>query len=154
MTKQTNAESGVITFSVIAQEDRFAFLTKHLGDFGVAVEYFTHQVLREMAPTYGGGYWEYYVLSNGGYFIAPVAPQSGADLIRLTISEVDFDQDVSYQAAGIIATAFGINRSIGVSANTDSINNEDYPLLRDQICKLFDYIPAHPEKDAIFATLV
>lgn len=151
MKQATSNEREAIRFEVVSQDDRFAFLTKHLGDFGVYAEHLAHQSLRDMASAYKGGYWEYYRLSNGGFFIAPVAPESGPDKLRLVIPSVRFDKDVSYQAAGIIATGFGINLTIESSANTDSRDNKDYPKLRDQICKMFDYFPYHAEQRKLYA---
>jgi Antirestriction protein len=37
----------------------------------LTVERTVYDVLNELAPDYCGGYWHFYALSNGGFYMAP-----------------------------------------------------------------------------------
>jgi hypothetical protein len=41
--------------------------------FPLRVEPFVFSVASQLSPDYTGGYWEFYTLSNGGFYMAPVS---------------------------------------------------------------------------------
>lgn len=154
MTNETNDKCSDILVHIVAQADRVEFLPKHLGCLAAGTEHFTFKAMREMVSAYEGGYWEYYELSNGGYFIAPSSAGSDHSYtpVKLIVESIGYSGLVSYQAAGIIATAFGLNQMIEACVGEHS-HHEDYALLGDQIRKLYDYVPLHPEHQQIYAAL-
>ena len=56
---------------------------------------------KRLSPDYDGGFWEYYRLSNGGFYMAP--EQQG--LYRILCEGNGFSAAVSAECAGIIACA-------------------------------------------------
>lgn len=75
------------------------FLPRHLGAAapGLAA---AHALMMAMAGDYRGGFWEFYELSNGGFYMAPV----DAPRWRMVIADGAFDAVLSSDAAGIIVT--------------------------------------------------
>ena len=62
------------TAVLIAQRDRLRALPRHFGAHSMLrVESAVYSAMREIATEYTGGYWHYYDLSNGGFYMAPDA---------------------------------------------------------------------------------
>lgn len=63
-----------ITAEVVKGDDRIEFLPKHLGLMTcIHFESFVFTLAGRFSEDYGGGTWEFYELSNGGFFIHPVS---------------------------------------------------------------------------------
>jgi hypothetical protein len=72
-----------------------------------------------LCPAYSGGYWQFYDLSNGGFYLALDAKVSaGGEAPELLLrAENGFEDEMSYDAAGIVATMYAINRLIWQGAD-------------------------------------
>jgi Antirestriction protein len=65
------------------------------------VESYIFQYLRELAPSYAGGFWYFHELSNGGFYMAPAG-----DALRIEVLGNGFEGTLSAEAAGIIVCLF------------------------------------------------
>jgi hypothetical protein len=54
---------------------------------------------------YQGGLWEYYTLSNGGGYAAPVKPER----LRISVMGNGYEGEMSADAAGIVVSLFVLN---------------------------------------------
>lgn len=61
-----------ITRQRLNDSERTSFTAKLFGvHFPLLVEPFVYGITGEMSREYNGGYWEFYRLSNGGFYMAP-----------------------------------------------------------------------------------
>lgn len=93
------------------------------------------------APTYNGGYWQFFALSNGGYYMAP-----RSDTIFKVNADNGFSGRLSGDALGITACLYAYSHlSFGDGAFAETCADH-YHLLRE-------YIFGHPEVKAILAAI-
>jgi hypothetical protein len=121
-------------------KNRFSFLYKQFGSFSIQAEASLYQFLDDSYANYNGGYWHFYELDNGGFYLAPdfVFP------IGLTIVDNCFDEFVSADAAGIIATLFVLSR-LCLTIKSDDI--------LDKYNLLLDFAGEHEEAVKIFSAI-
>ncbi len=55
----------------VADDARIHTLPHHFGRHMLIVEDAVYRWMRRLAPEYSGGYWHFYELSNGGFYMAP-----------------------------------------------------------------------------------
>ena len=103
------------------------------------VESAVYAAMREMAAEYTGGYWHYYDVSNGGFYMAPQAETPFA----VSVHGNGFAGSLSADTVGIVASLFGINRIANRGCERCI---EHYYLLRD-------YAASHPEAHHIFRAI-
>jgi len=126
----------VIAVSVVPEDQRLDFLPEFFGPslmlYGEALVY---KWMGRLSPRhYGGGLWQFYTLTNGGYYMAPTQPER----LRLSVAGNGFDAFVSADAAGVIATLF----ALGQLAATENGAHERFC---DLYHALRDYAGGHPE---------
>lgn len=97
---QALQQQGIVATRVTDDEQRLLCLPRVAGARCVSLERTIYGILGAMCAAYDGGYWEFYNLSNGGFYMAPASAQ----MFHLCCPNF-FDQDVSADAAGVIATA-------------------------------------------------
>jgi hypothetical protein len=90
-----------VTATKVPTHQRLRFLPKHFGLSMLHVEQRIYEQMRELAPAYDGGYWEYWDLSNGGCYVVPPGNE-----YRIAQPSNFFDGTVSAEAAGIIVTLY------------------------------------------------
>jgi Antirestriction protein len=138
-TTDTN-ESVAPTAVLIAQRDRLRALPRHFGVHSMLrVESAVYSAMRELAREYTGGYWHYYELSNGGFYMAPDA----ATPFAVSVHGNDFTGSLSPDAAGIVASLFGINR----------VANSGCEKCIEHYYRLRDYAASHAEARDIFRAI-
>ncbi|BAU77424.1 antirestriction protein [Metapseudomonas furukawaii] len=119
---------------------RMSVLPRHFDRQMLNVERNIMNALRELCDSYNGGYWEYYELSNGGFYMAP----NDQDAFCLSCQGNGYEGELSADAAGIVASLFGLCRAANTFQTDNLINH--YHWLRD-------FALAHAEADAIFAAI-
>ncbi len=98
-----------------------------------------------ISPDYSGGYWQFYALSGGGFYMAP----DSAAIFRV-VCENGFEGDLSADALGIAACLYAyshlsfMERSVG--GHVAEVCAGQYHLLRD-------YAMDHAEAGAILAAI-
>jgi hypothetical protein len=105
-SRDDTAAGTSIIASKVPNRQRLSFLPRYLGSHMLMGEALVYAALESMSDDYNGGYWEFYDLSNGGFYMAPAIDKK----LRLTCSGNYFDGEVSADAAGIIATLMALNQ--------------------------------------------
>lgn len=129
-----------VTAARVAEDVRSVCLPRYFGMECVVVEAWIFNMMARLCREYDGGYWHYYELSNGGFYMAP----DSAESYELAVDGNGFMDRVSADAAGIITCAMVYSHLSFVLR--DGRMAAAFHLLRD-------YIGAHPEARQIFAAL-
>lgn len=130
-----------ITATLLPEASRMGFLPAFFGEVHMMNgEGLVYCWMRNLSVDYKGGYWNYYTLSNGGFYMAPAARGN----FRVSIAGNWFDGELSADVAGIVATLYAVCE-LANRTGSDHIVNQ-YHLLRD-------YAGEHPESGQIFAAI-
>jgi len=125
---------------------RLAFLPRVFGPRHYSqAEAEVYGWMGNLCPDYHGGYWQFYDLSNGGFYLAPdtkvAVEQSGP--VFIVRAPNGFEGTMSYDAAGVVATMYAINGLIWKGADH----------LDDAFYKLRDFAIEHPESRQILRAI-
>lgn len=93
-----------------------------------------------LAANYGGGHWEMYRLSNGGFYMAP----SSNNTYQVTVDGNLFSGELTADAMGIVVTLFALNQLAWDLQSADV--SELYHHLRD-------YAAGHSEAVLIYRAI-
>jgi hypothetical protein len=94
--QDTNQEVGV-TRALLDDARRLSVPAGLFGvHFATRVEPLVFGTARTLSPDYGGGYWEFYALGNGGFYMAP----AGGERYGVRCAN-GFDGELSADAFGI-----------------------------------------------------
>jgi hypothetical protein len=126
-----------IIATLVPDEKRLDFLPRHLGTLCVRIETLIFSILDQASPDYAGGFWEFFELSNGGFYIAPQTQRR----LRMKWDDNYFEREMSAGAAGIAVTLFVLS-TMSLNLNSQRLA-EKFHLLRD-------FASDHPEASAIF----
>ena len=120
----------------VPDDARIHILPRHFGRHMLAVEDAVYRWMRRLAPGYSGGYWHFYELSNGGFYMAPECEPL---LLRVAGKGL-----MSSTAAGITACLFSFSH-LSFRIAEEAITSH-YHQLRD-------FAVEHPEAGAILAAI-
>lgn len=110
--------------------------------FPMQFEPYVYTVTSALASEYHGGYWQFYTLSNGGFYMAPNADQ----MFRVSC-ENGYEGNLSADALGIAACLYAYSHlSFGGDDAFVETCAEQYHLLRD-------YMLEHPEARGILGAI-
>jgi len=125
-----------------AEDDRLLFLPSLFGmQHMILGELLVFNWMSRLCESYKGGFWEFYSLSNGGFYMAPNLPSP----LCVQVDGNGFRGDVTAETAGIIATTFALNQMIWEvrSEHADAMYH-----------KLLDYaLHHHPEAALIYRAI-
>ena len=97
MTSETT-----ITRTLVPEDRRLAVTAELFGVwFPTRIEPVVFSLAERLSEDYHGGYWEFYTLSNGGFYMAP----SGDRFYHVTC-ENQFEGDLSEDAFGIMVCLY------------------------------------------------
>lgn len=119
----------------------------HAGEiFGVyfplRLEPFIFDVTRKLSDEYRGGYWEFYALSNGSFYMA-----LNSDRIFRVVCQNGFEGNLSADALGITACLYAYSHlSFSKIDGFADMCGRQYHLLRD-------YMLQHPEVAGILRAI-
>ena len=101
----TNVNSSVGIYPVgahkVSEQARIGSLPRHFGRYKITVEQRIFDQMRELSPDYTGGLWDFYELSNGGFYMAPVY-----ETLRIRVLGNDYEGRMTGNAAGITGCLF------------------------------------------------
>jgi antirestriction protein len=98
---QANEETNSITATLVPEEERLVYIEKTFGiHFPIAIEPIVYGITERMAEKYHGGYWNFYSLSNSGFYMAP----EGDEVYSVTSANY-FQGEISSDAMGIVSCA-------------------------------------------------
>ena len=99
---ETQASQTQVTRELVPEGQRLAIAERLFGiHFPLKLEPVIYGVTERMVEGYDGGYWEFYTLSNGGFYMAP----SSDDAFHVTCDNM-FEGDLSADALGITACLY------------------------------------------------
>lgn len=134
------AGGGVVVAQVVPLGLRMRALHSAFGSHCVLVEGTVFTMLRRLSPQYDGGYWQFYTLSNGGFYMAP----DGEGTLRLSCEGNGYAGTVSADAAGIVASLMALSHL--------SFIVDDQDIVR-VFHRLRDFAADHAEHRAIFRAI-
>lgn len=124
-----------VTASRIRTENMPNAIFRHFGPKCLMVEQLVYRWARHLSPEYNGGMWEYYELSNGGFYMIPA--MTGP--IRFVCDGNYCDCTLSPEAFGIVICLFALS--------------DDRLDLADAYWQLRDYVDGHPEAALIYEAI-
>ena len=136
----TEAMQNIVTRELVPEDGRMGVADKIFGmRFVLELEPFIYDITERMAESYGGGLWNFFLLSNGGFYMAP----SGERTYHV-ICDNFFDGDLSADALGITSCLYAYSHlSFGSDAHAHNYADHFY--------KLREYMMDHPEVRAILS---
>ena len=131
-TETIRSETNNITRTPIADQDRLAYVEELFGiHFPLQLEPVIYGITERMAPAYRGGYWQFYSLDNGGFYMAP----EGNQIYQVSCDNY-WSGELSADALGITACLYAYSHlSFG---GPDTFAREcarQYHLLRAFMCE-------------------
>lgn len=136
----TERQQSPIQSQLVSDNKRLAFLPKHLNKEYLRFESTVYRTMSVLCNSYCGGYWDFYELSNDGFYIAP----HSNDPFNIFVHGNGYEGCVSSDAAGIIATTYALNNASWLT-ESDEIIDKYYALL--------DFAGQHDESKQIFAAI-
>jgi hypothetical protein len=136
---ELTSENSSITATIINDVDRLPYVEKLFGlYFPLAIEPAVYTVTEKMAPDYRGGFWNFFKLSNSGFFMA----EDSERLYQVT-SLNQYQCELSAQGCGIVSclTAFS-HLSFSRNEQLGRLCSTHFHLLRDYMFEV-------PEADLI-----
>lgn len=92
-----------VTATRVADRDRLRTLPKFFGRHMLRIEGLVYTWMGKLSTEYVGGFWEFYELSNGGFYMAP---REGT--FAIVVFGNQYSGRLSADAAGIVACLFAI----------------------------------------------
>ena len=89
----------------VPDSKRMNTLPRYFGRQLMTGEALVYQSLQFVCETYSGGLWDFFELSNGGFYMAPRLEEP----LRIQCDGNGFDGDMSCDAAGIVACLMAFN---------------------------------------------
>lgn len=112
--------------------------------FGVThmmkAEHLVYTYMSKLCADYHGGYWEFYTLSNGGFYMAPVLDRK----LPMAWDGNGYSGTMSDDAAGITAMLFALNH-LAFEHQSEAMSDLYY--------QLRDFAIDHPESDEIMSAI-
>lgn len=126
-----------ITRMLVGARSRSTFMPKHLGTRNLMIgQNLFFAYLEKLSDDYKGGYWEFYELSNGGWYTAP----AGEQRYRMHWDENYYEGEMSADAAGITASLYTL---------CELANRTEQDHLIQAYHWLYEYAVQHPEWEQI-----
>lgn len=116
----------IITKTLIPEAKRLDFLPSKLGKYALEFEMVVYGWMDKLCEAYKGGYWQFYALSNFGFYIA----FEHEEVLRVQWPDNYSDEEMSPEAASIAANLFALN-SLCWKYPSEGDFTQDYYLLRE-----------------------
>ena len=140
MNASTATESSNTTAREVPESERIQVLPRHFRRHMLTVEGAVYDFMHNLSADYGGGFWKYVELSNGGFYMAP----EPARTLRIRVDGNGYEGSMSAEAAGITACLFAFSH-LSFQIREESLS-EHYYWLRE-------FAFEHAEASAIFAAI-
>jgi len=137
-------ELAPVAASLVAEGGRLSFLPAMFGRYFMRGEALVYGWLSRLSEDYNGGFWNYYTLTNGGFYMAPATDKA----LRLVVAGNWFEGELSADAAGIVATLFALGQ---IAAEIQGTAEAD--ALIDRYYFLRDFAAEHAEAGLIFRAI-
>lgn len=136
-------DSPTIAHQLVPEDQRLAVTAELFGvHFPLRIEPVVYGITERMAPDYHGGYWDFWLLTNGGFYMSPASDQKFA-----VFCSNHWEGELSADALGITACLYAYSHlSFSQQEHFARTCAEQYHLLRD-------YMFGHPEVSAILGAI-
>jgi len=124
----------------VSEHARIGTLPRHFGRHMLTVENSIYDLLRGFSADYTGGYWHFYELSNGGFYMAPEL-----ETAHLVIASNGFADRMSGDAAGITVCLFAFSHL--------SFEYPQAELFARHFHRLREFAAEHAEAQKIFGAI-
>ena len=116
-----------VTRMLVLDDQRLAITEKLFGvHFPLQLEPVIYNITGRMAEDYTGGFWHFYSLSQGGFYMAP-----SEDRIFHVICQNQFEGDLSADALGITACLYAYSHLSFTDGNIAREYARHYHRLRE-----------------------
>jgi hypothetical protein len=128
---QENAaqEPAKVTATLVSGGAKLACLPKHFGRHMLRVEQTVYAFTDRFVESYRGADWDFFELSNGGFYMSPKI----ASPVNVVVDLNGYEGEVSADAAGIIMCLYTYSHLAFEFPEEDRIA-EAYHQLRDYAC--------------------
>lgn len=133
-----NEHHTLIEKQLVNDNDRPDFLPTYCGSHFLHFETSVFAYADHFCPSYQGGYWEFYTLSNGGFYMQLATEET----FSVTNDANYFSGELSADAFSIGINLYALNALL--QKHTDNRLIEHYYALRD-------FAIQHPEASAILS---
>jgi hypothetical protein len=142
MTQTTHEQEGArkVEAYLVLEDARIGTLPKHFGARMMTVEHMVYNFMREFVAEYKGAFWDFYELSNGGFYMAP-----SSDPVKLSVHTNGFEGTLSADAAGITVCLFTFSHLSFQQPSKDVFSRHFYALR--------EFALDHKEAGSIFAAI-
>lgn len=139
-----------ITATLVTNEEQAQFWeTLFPTEYRHLVEIAISSYLDRLSKVYKGDSWQFFRLSNGGFYMAPALGEE----LTITVPGNYFQGIVSTDAAGIIVTLFGLNDVATQLFNPDDDEDDRADPFIECYYRLRDFASRHAEKSLIFRAI-
>jgi hypothetical protein len=136
----TQSTLNLVTCELVPEDQRTSITERYFGiHFPLQLEPVIYGITDRMAEDYSGGYWEFYTLSNGGFYMAP----AGDEIFHVTCDN-QFEGELSGDALGITACLYAYSHLSFSDGRYGRVCACHYHRLRE-------YMYEHPEVRAILS---
>jgi hypothetical protein len=134
----TQPSLNLVTRELVPEGRRMSVTGKFFGlHFPLQIEPTVYGITERMAEDYSGGYWDFYTLSNGGFYMALAEDK----IFHVTCDNM-FEGDLSADALGITACLYAYSHLSFSDGRFARVCAAHYYHLRE-------YMMEHPEVVAI-----
>ena len=120
-----NRVEDTVVATLVSDRERLNTLPRFFGTKLVLFEQLVYRWADALCPTYTGGFWDYYTLSNGGFYMA----LRSFEPMRVAVDGNGYDGTLSADAAGIVCVLFALGELCAQTRRDDFA--ELYHHLRD-----------------------
>ena len=121
-----------ITRQLLDDEQRLSVPAEIFSFDFLRLEMAVYAMTDNLSPDYKGGFWDFYLLSNGAFFMAP-----SSDKQFRVVCDNGFEGELSADALGIVASLYAYShQSFGGPSKFAETCAEQYHLLREY---MFDH---------------
>jgi hypothetical protein len=124
MNSVINIPATSISTRQVPDDARINILPRHFGKHMMVLENSVYDFMHQLCERYRGGYWHYFELSNGGFYMAP-----NQNTMYLCVEGNGFSGEMSADAAGITVCLFAYSHLS--FRYTDEVFARHYHSLRD-----------------------
>ena len=134
----TQTSLNLVTRELVPEDQRMAVAEKLFGiHFPLQMEPVIYGITERIARGYKGGYWDFYTLSNGGFYMVPTGDES----FHVKCDNM-FEGDLSADALGITACLYAYSHLSFINGRFARVSACHYHRLRE-------YMFEHAEVKAI-----
>jgi len=140
---KARTESTAITKETVPNKERSEITNTLFGnDFPLKIEPTIYNICSNQALGYNGGYWEFYQLSNGGFYMAP----NDQKTYQMSCPNY-FQGELSADALGVMACLVAFSHlSFSKDLKMAKTCAQHFYLLRE-------YVEYHPEAIALYGAI-